>query len=224
MRCARLSPRVACSVSVRDFGSSWRSGEAFLAILCSLRPQLVDLSLARSRSNQENLEEAFRLAERELNIPRILEPQGEALSELSHDAVKYQKIYKKIFRVKIFFSFPILMRAVNFSKSASPHLKKSFELPPSDWLMGCFCYTRNWTFCLKAFHSVSMEKRGHDRVSRSKLRPVFAFSILSLKNCLWPCITWDSLLRSWSHRSLPLVLIVQFQDYLSSIETGPSLE
>lgn len=81
MRCARLSPRVACSVSVRDFGSSWRSGEAFLAILCSLRPQLVDLSLARSRSNQENLEEAFLLAERELNIPRILEPQGEALSE-----------------------------------------------------------------------------------------------------------------------------------------------
>ncbi|XP_073348538.1 calmin-like [Pagrus major] len=67
--------RVGCSVSVRDFKSSWRSGEAFLAILCSLRPQLVDLSLVRSRSNQENLEEAFHLAERELNIPRLLEPQ-----------------------------------------------------------------------------------------------------------------------------------------------------
>ncbi|KAM9339272.1 nesprin-2a [Symphorus nematophorus] len=67
--------KVGCSVSVRDFKSSWRSGEAFLAILCSLRPQLVDLSLVQSRSNQENLEEAFHLAERELNIPRLLDPQ-----------------------------------------------------------------------------------------------------------------------------------------------------
>ncbi|XP_008277268.1 nesprin-2-like, partial [Stegastes partitus] len=67
--------KVHCSVSVRDFKSSWRSGEAFLAILCSLRPQLVDLSLVPSRSNQENLEEAFHVAERELHIPRLLEPQ-----------------------------------------------------------------------------------------------------------------------------------------------------
>ncbi|KAM3861499.1 nesprin-2-like [Diretmus argenteus] len=64
-----------CSVSVKDFKSSWSSGEAFLAILCSLRPELVDLSLVRSRSNQQNLEEAFHLAERELHIPRLLEPK-----------------------------------------------------------------------------------------------------------------------------------------------------
>ncbi|KAM6915050.1 nesprin-2-like [Xenentodon cancila] len=67
--------QVHCSVSVKDFKSSWRSGEVFLAILCSLRPQLVDLSLVRFRSNQDNLEEAFLLAERELHIPRLLEPQ-----------------------------------------------------------------------------------------------------------------------------------------------------
>ncbi|CAN9507959.1 unnamed protein product [Ophioblennius macclurei] len=67
--------KVHCSISVKNFKSSWRSGEAFLAILCSLRPQLVDLSLVQSRSNQENLEEAFHLAERELHIPRLLEPQ-----------------------------------------------------------------------------------------------------------------------------------------------------
>ncbi|XP_062293145.1 nesprin-2 isoform X5 [Scomber scombrus] len=67
--------KVGCSISMKDFKSSWRSGEAFLAILCSLRPQLLDLSLVRSRSNQENLEEAFHLAERELHIARLLEPQ-----------------------------------------------------------------------------------------------------------------------------------------------------
>lgn len=54
-----------------------------MAILCSLRPQLVDLSLVQSRSNQENLEEAFHLAERELHIPRLLEPQGEAEKRLN---------------------------------------------------------------------------------------------------------------------------------------------
>ncbi|XP_067338852.1 nesprin-2 isoform X4 [Channa argus] len=65
--------RVGSSFSVKDFKSSWRSGEAFLVILCSLRPQLVDLSLVQTRSNQENLELAFDLAERELHIPRLLE-------------------------------------------------------------------------------------------------------------------------------------------------------
>lgn len=49
----------------------------FLAILYALRPDLVDLSKARTRSNKQNLEEAFRLAERELRIPRLLEPGGE---------------------------------------------------------------------------------------------------------------------------------------------------
>lgn len=68
--------RVQCSISVKDFKASWRSGEVFLAILCSLRPQLLDLSLVKTRSNQENLEEAFHLAEKELHIPRLLEPQG----------------------------------------------------------------------------------------------------------------------------------------------------
>ncbi|KAI2651915.1 Nesprin-2 [Labeo rohita] len=50
--------KVGCSASVRDFKSSWRSGEVFLAILCSLRPDLVDLSQAQTSSHRENLERA----------------------------------------------------------------------------------------------------------------------------------------------------------------------
>ncbi|KAL6486315.1 hypothetical protein MHYP_G00057070 [Metynnis hypsauchen] len=67
--------KVGCSVSVKDFKSSWRSGVAFLAILCSLRPDLVDLSLTETRSNLQNLEEAFIIAQQELGIPRLLEPE-----------------------------------------------------------------------------------------------------------------------------------------------------
>ncbi|XP_077945343.1 nesprin-2-like isoform X2 [Gasterosteus aculeatus] len=66
--------RAGCSINVKDFKASWRSGVVFLAILYALRPDLVDLSSARTRSNRQNLEEAFRLAERELRIPRLLDP------------------------------------------------------------------------------------------------------------------------------------------------------
>ncbi|XP_050993997.1 nesprin-2 isoform X3 [Labeo rohita] len=73
--------KVGCSASVRDFKSSWRSGEVFLAILCSLRPDLVDLSQAQTSSHRENLERAFHLAEKELGIPRLLEPEDVDVSK-----------------------------------------------------------------------------------------------------------------------------------------------
>ncbi|NXK56413.1 SYNE2 protein, partial [Chauna torquata] len=63
------------SISVTDFKSSWRSGLPFLAIINALRPGLVDLEKAKARSNKENLDEAFRIAQLELNIPRLLEPE-----------------------------------------------------------------------------------------------------------------------------------------------------
>lgn len=59
-----------------DFQSSWRNGLAFLAIIHALRPDLVDMDRAKGRTNKENLKEAFKIAEHELNIPRLLEPEG----------------------------------------------------------------------------------------------------------------------------------------------------
>ncbi|XP_039390571.1 nesprin-2 isoform X4 [Mauremys reevesii] len=63
------------SIKVADFKSSWRNGLAFLAIIHALRPDLVDMDRAKSRANKENLKEAFKIAEHELNIPRLLEPE-----------------------------------------------------------------------------------------------------------------------------------------------------
>ncbi|XP_064368021.1 nesprin-2 isoform X2 [Dromaius novaehollandiae] len=63
------------SISVTDFKSSWRSGLPFLAIINALRPGLVDMEKAKTRTNKENLKEAFNIAELELNIPRLLEPE-----------------------------------------------------------------------------------------------------------------------------------------------------
>uniref|UniRef100_A0A8C4MAE4 Nesprin-2 n=1 Tax=Equus asinus TaxID=9793 RepID=A0A8C4MAE4_EQUAS len=63
------------SVSVTDFKSSWRNGTAFLAIIHALRPNLIDMKSVKHRSNKDNLKEAFRIAEQELKIPKLLEPE-----------------------------------------------------------------------------------------------------------------------------------------------------
>lgn len=68
------------SVSVTDFKASWRNGMAFLAVIHGLRPDLIDMKSVKHRSNRDNLKEAFRIAERELKIPKMLEPEGKEAS------------------------------------------------------------------------------------------------------------------------------------------------
>lgn len=63
-------------VAVQDFGKSWTSGLAFLAVIKSIDPSLVDMRRALLRSPRENIEEAFRTAHYSLGIPRLLEPEG----------------------------------------------------------------------------------------------------------------------------------------------------
>nr|XP_019953051.1 PREDICTED: nesprin-1-like [Paralichthys olivaceus] len=62
-------------LEVKDFGPSWRTGLAFFAVINSLRPNLVDMERVLRRSNCENLQEAFLLAEMELGIPQLLDPE-----------------------------------------------------------------------------------------------------------------------------------------------------
>lgn len=63
-------------IEVKDFGPSWRDGVAFQSVVHAIRPDLVNMEVVRRRSNRENLEEAFTLAENELGIPRLLDPEG----------------------------------------------------------------------------------------------------------------------------------------------------
>uniref|UniRef100_A0A3Q2Y7W4 Calponin-homology (CH) domain-containing protein n=1 Tax=Hippocampus comes TaxID=109280 RepID=A0A3Q2Y7W4_HIPCM len=62
-------------IEVKDFGASWRDGVAFQSVVHAIRPDLVDMQAVRRRGNKENLEEAFALAENELGIPRLLDPE-----------------------------------------------------------------------------------------------------------------------------------------------------
>ena len=49
---------------------------AFHSVIHAIRPELVDLEKMKSRSNRENLEDAFTIAETQLGIPRLLDPEG----------------------------------------------------------------------------------------------------------------------------------------------------
>ncbi|XP_059208702.1 calmin [Centropristis striata] len=62
-------------VAVKDFGKSWTSGLAFLAVIKSIDPSLVDMRKALLRNAKENLEDGFRIAHYSLGIPRLLEPE-----------------------------------------------------------------------------------------------------------------------------------------------------
>uniref|UniRef100_A0A7M4FLZ9 Calponin-homology (CH) domain-containing protein n=1 Tax=Crocodylus porosus TaxID=8502 RepID=A0A7M4FLZ9_CROPO len=62
-------------IEVKDFGQSWKSGVAFHSVIHAIRPELVDMEKVKGRSNRENLEEAFTIAETELGIPRLLDPE-----------------------------------------------------------------------------------------------------------------------------------------------------
>lgn len=66
-------------MEVHDFGKSWRSGLAFLAVIKSINPALVDLRESLSRQPRENLQLAFMIAHQSLDIPPLLEPEGKSL-------------------------------------------------------------------------------------------------------------------------------------------------
>ncbi|KAG7206621.1 hypothetical protein KM043_000301 [Ampulex compressa] len=62
-------------IQVRDFGESWRDGNAFLAIIDAIKANLVSRATMSQASNRARLETAFYVAEAELGIARLLDPE-----------------------------------------------------------------------------------------------------------------------------------------------------
>ncbi|GIY98984.1 plectin [Caerostris extrusa] len=62
-------------VRVGDFTSSWRDGLAFNAIIHRNRPDLIDYRSCMKRTARDNLDSAFTVAERELNVTKLLDPE-----------------------------------------------------------------------------------------------------------------------------------------------------
>ncbi|VDN06694.1 unnamed protein product [Thelazia callipaeda] len=62
-------------VLINDFISSWRDGYALNAILLSYNSELFDMDEIRDMRAEERIEHAMGLAERHLNVPRLLHPK-----------------------------------------------------------------------------------------------------------------------------------------------------
>ncbi|KAM4538788.1 plectin a isoform 3-T3 [Odontesthes bonariensis] len=58
-----------------NFTTGWRDGKLFNAIIHKHRPTLIDMGQVYRQTNQENLEQAFSVAERELGVTRLLDPE-----------------------------------------------------------------------------------------------------------------------------------------------------
>uniref|UniRef100_A0AAY4EHV1 Plectin n=1 Tax=Denticeps clupeoides TaxID=299321 RepID=A0AAY4EHV1_9TELE len=58
-----------------NFTTSWRDGKLFNAVIHKHQPRLIDMGKVYRQTNQENLEQAFGVAERDLGVTRLLDPE-----------------------------------------------------------------------------------------------------------------------------------------------------
>lgn len=63
-------------MKVTNFHSSWKDGMTFCAIINRHRPDLLDYDECDPSKPMENLEKAFTIAEKELDVIRFLDPEG----------------------------------------------------------------------------------------------------------------------------------------------------
>ncbi|KAF4099284.1 calmin isoform X2 [Onychostoma macrolepis] len=74
-------------VEIHDFGKSWRSGLAFLALVKFFCPQFVDIRNALSSEPRLNMETAFAAANEWLGIPPLLDPDDLAVHSPDEQSV-----------------------------------------------------------------------------------------------------------------------------------------
>lgn len=71
------------NVNVQNFHLSFKDGLAFCALIHRHRPDLIDYSKLSKDNPLENLNTAFDVAEKYLDIPRMLDPDGKKQRDLS---------------------------------------------------------------------------------------------------------------------------------------------
>ena len=63
------------NVNIIDMDNSWRDGLAFCAMIHHFRPNLIVYDSLKTEDVLKNNELAFKIAEQEMGIPSLLDPQ-----------------------------------------------------------------------------------------------------------------------------------------------------
>ena len=94
------------NVNVQNFHLSWRDGLAFCALIHRHRPDLLDYSKLSKDNPLDNLNLAFDIAEKYLDIPRMLDAEGEDYKNLvMADRQTKNPDRRPCLRNKIFFGY-----------------------------------------------------------------------------------------------------------------------
>ncbi|KAM3871043.1 spectrin beta chain, erythrocytic [Diretmus argenteus] len=64
------------NVNIRNFTTSWKDGMAFNALIHKHRPDLVDYNSLKRSNPTHNLQNAFNVAEQQLGVTKLLDPEG----------------------------------------------------------------------------------------------------------------------------------------------------
>lgn len=81
------------NVNVQNFHLSFKDGLAFCALIHRHRPDLIDYNKLSKDNPLENLNTAFDVAEKYLDIPRMLDPDG-------NNKIKHKNFYIFIFTLQ----------------------------------------------------------------------------------------------------------------------------
>lgn len=132
---------------VKNFTKDWRSGLAWCALIHRHRPELLDFASCLEKSNAENLELAFSVADDHLGIPRLLD-----VSDVDCDAIDEKSVLTYV--LEYFHAFANEGLKENAAKQAAEWLKFMREIQQQQ-----FDYERRATallaFCSQAEQSWS---------------------------------------------------------------------
>lgn len=124
------------------FDGSFKDGLAFCALIHRHRPDLIDYNKLSKDNPLQNLNTAFDVAEKYLDIPRMLDPEGKR----SSCASTARQLYHDMTRENVFPTFLVSLFKPLLCRKKRPTI--GLQLLRKQWLM----FTRSHTDLIRQFY------------------------------------------------------------------------